>query len=297
MHPLAPMPGNEYFIYSHLLQWIDVIFKGNAFAYTLLAAFNIFFQALYLNRLCNKFRLFSRSGYVPALSYILFCSVCPAFSLFSLPLLLNWFILGTIDIISGFGQTLQPRKQIYNAGFLLCMAALFQFSAITCFLFLLICLILLRPFNISEWIVAMMGYFTPIYFAVCILFLMDRLDIIYAMPRLGISLPVRVEWRELSVISGLIILFFMGLYALQLQIAKINVYVRRNWSAFIIFLFISIAVAIFTDSAVKSAWLIVIPALSLIISNAFLLEKNKWFSNFAFYFSLLFVVYCQWALK
>jgi hypothetical protein len=192
---------------------------------------------------------------------------------------------------------LQPRKHIFNAGFLLCLAALLQFSAVIYFLFLLACLIILRPFNISEWVVALMGYFTPVYFFACILFLAGSMSIIYNIPHLGISLPRQADWRTVILICGFIILFFSGVYAVQSQVVKMSVYVRRNWFAIVIYMFISLAVAIFTESIIPRAWLVVMPALALVISNAFLLEKSKWFSNFAFYFSLIFVIYCQWALK
>jgi len=42
-------------------------------------------------------------------------------------------------------------------------------------------------------------------------------------------------------------------------------------------------------------WVLIIPALTLIISHALYMEKNKRFSNFAFYFSLLLLVFCQLA--
>jgi len=297
LHPIAPVSADEYYLYDHILRGLNIIFNGNAFAFTLLAAFNTFCQAMYLNGICNRRKLFLRTGYIPALTFILLSSIYPAFNYFSLPVLLIWFLLGSLDVVSSLGQTLQPRKQIFNAGFLLSMAAMMQFSAVVYFIFLLVCLIVLRPFNISEWVVGLMGYLTPVYFSACILFLLDKLEILYDMPDVGISLPGKIGWQLLFLISGLLILFFSGLYALQLQTTKVSIYVRRNWVAFIIFLILSVAVAIFTSDEVKNPWLITILPLSLVISNAFSLEKSKWFSNFAFYFSLLFVVACQWAIK
>jgi hypothetical protein len=64
-----------------------------------------------------------------------------------------------------------------------------------------------------------------------------------------------------------------------------------------VYLFLSILVAIGTDISEKSVWLLAIPALSMIIAPALIIEKTKWFSNFAFYFSLLLVIYCQWLVN
>jgi hypothetical protein len=63
-----------------------------------------------------------------------------------------------------------------------------------------------------------------------------------------------------------------------------------------ILLIISFVVSSTTDEVIKNIWLIAIPAAALIISHALYLEKSKWFSNFAFYFSLLILIVCQWAL-
>ena len=84
---------------------------------------------------------------------------------------------------------------------------------------------------------------------------------------------------------------------MQQNVAMSNIYIRRDWIALSFYLIISIMVAFATDKEVASAWLIVIPALSIIITHALALEKNKRFSNFIFYFSLVFLVFCLLANK
>jgi hypothetical protein len=84
---------------------------------------------------------------------------------------------------------------------------------------------------------------------------------------------------------------------MQENVALSNIYVRRDWTAISFYLIISLLVAIITDVAIKSTWLIAMPGLSIIISHGLLLEKNKRFSNFIFYFSLLLLLFCLWAGK
>jgi hypothetical protein len=62
-------------------------------------------------------------------------------------------------------------------------------------------------------------------------------------------------------------------------------------------MFISVLVATVSESKSSGSWLVVMPGLSLLVAHAFSLENSKWFSNIVFYFSLLFVVYCQIAFK
>jgi hypothetical protein len=72
--------------------------------------------------------------------------------------------------------------------------------------------------------------------------------------------------------------------------------VRRNWGAIVTAFIVSVIVSILTASDNGVIWLVVMPALSMVMANPMLLEKNKRFSNFTFYFSLLFVIFCQVAL-
>ena len=299
IHPLHPAMLPDYFLYNSFISLLDTVFNGagGAFGYTIIAVLLLFFQALYLNRICSKYKLFAKPTYIPAFFYILFTSIYVQFSYFNETILVLWCVLGAIDTFMAFGQTLHPRKHIFNAGFMLCLAALFQFSALGYVALLIMCMVVLRPFNFGEWVVAIAGYITPVYFFAGVLFLIDMFREIIHWPNLGVSLPGRMETPVymLGTFAGIIILFFSGVYVMQQQIPKSSIYVRRNWLALIIYILISIAVAIITDAYVKSIWLLVMPGLTLIISHALTLEKSKRFSNFIFYFSLIFVVFCQLA--
>ena len=97
----------------------------------------------------------------------------------------------------------------------------------------------------------------------------------------------------IGALSGVIILFAMGVYVLQHAVNRLNVYTRRGWTAIYIALFVLVLVALFTPFDVKAAWLILMPSLALIVGNIYYHEKNKAFSNFAFYFTLALVIFCK----
>ena len=273
---------------------MSLVFGQSGFVYSFLAIVGLFLQSLYIKNVATRHKLFPRYTYIPSYVYLLLSSIYPQFSYFGETQIINWLLLGAVDIMFSFTQTTQPRKLIYNAAFLLCLAALFQISLLAFFLLLVVGMVMFRPFNLGEWSVAMMGYTTPIYFLLCILFLFDRFYLIYEWPHVGFSLSTHVASPGLLIltIAGILILSGTGVYAMRQNVPLSNIYVRRDWTAISFYLFISVLVAGLTDAAVKSAWLIVMPALSIIISHAFLLEKNKRFSNFIFYFSLVFLLYC-----
>lgn len=299
LHPVTPVFIPGHFIYNYIIKGLYLVFRRGAFAYTMLGIIILFIQALYLKSISIRHKLFPRYTYIPAFVYLLITSIYPPFNTFSETLLLNWLLLGAMDIMFGFTQTTQPRKLIFNASFLLSMAALFQFTLLAFFFLLLVGMVMFRSFNLGEWSVALMGYATPLYFLACVLFLADKFYLFSEWPHIGFSLSSQVvsPFYLIVTLVALFILLASGVYAMQQNVAMSNIYIRRDWIALSFYLIISILVAILTDQEIKTAWLITIPALSIVISHALLLEKNKRFSNFIFYFSLVFLIFCLMANK
>ncbi len=188
LYPVMPMPVARHFMYNYILRALYVVFRHGAFAYTMLAIVILFIQSLYLKSISIRHKLFPRYTYVPAFVYLLLTSIYPPFNCFNETLLINWLLLGAVDIMFGFTQTTQPRKLIFNASFLLSMAALFQFTMLAYFFLLLVGMVMFRSFNLGEWSVAAMGYATPPYFLACILFLADRSHLYTEWPHIGFSL-------------------------------------------------------------------------------------------------------------
>ena len=299
LNPAVPQSVPGHFLYNYFLHGIHFFFRDNAFAYTILSIITLFIQSLYLNSIAVRHKLFPRNTYLSAFTYILLTSIYPRFNYFNETIFLNWLLLGAMDIMFGFSQTSQPRKLIYNAALLFCLTALFQFSFIAFFLLLLVGMVMFRPFNLGEWCVAILGYFTPFYFLASVLFVFDKFYLFRHWPHIGFSISaVETSVTHFMItISGIFLLLASGIFSMRRNVPLSNIYIRRDWIALSFYLIISVMVAFLTDRAVASAWIIVMPALSIIVTHAFALEKNKRFSNFIFYFSIVFLVFCLWANK
>lgn len=294
LHPMEPMPIAGHFLYNYIIRGLFMIFRHGAFSYTMLAIVIMFFQALYLKSISTRHKLFPRYTYIPAFVYLLLTSIYPAFSYFGETLIINWFLLGAVDYMFSFTQTTQPRKLIFNASFLLSLAAMFQFTMLIFFFFLVVAMVMFRPFNVGEWSVAIMGYATPPYFLAGILFLVDKFDLFRAWARIGFAFSTDMPplFYIIFATTGLLILLASGIYATLQNVVMSNIYIRRDWIAISFYFIISLVVAILTDHSVRTEWLIAFPALSIVISHALQLEKNRRFSNFIFYFSIVFLVFC-----
>ncbi|MBC7552548.1 MAG: hypothetical protein H7257_01070 [Taibaiella sp.] len=294
IHPSVPLPEPGHFIYNYILRALFFFFHNNAFSYTLLAIILLFAQSLYVNNITVRHKLFPKNTYIASFVYLLITSIYSRFNFFNETIIINWLLLGALDIMFGFSKTTQPRKLIYNAALLLSVVALFQFTMLAWFLLLVVGMVLFRSFNMGEWSVAILGYVTPLYFIVSILFLLDKLYFLGQWPRYGFSVVPLTTSPLFFIITlcGLVILLFSGIFAMRKNVSMSNIYVRRDWAAISLYLIISIAVAFGTEKTVTSAWLVTLPPLSIMVSHALSFEKNKRFSNFIFYFSIVFLVFC-----
>jgi hypothetical protein len=297
--PQAPVKIEGYFLYNGIINVFNVLLGGSAFLYTFLSVVMLFTQALYLNFVATRHRLYMRPTYFPAFVFVLLTSVHPNFNYFSVPLLVNWCVLIGLDICLSFNHSTSPRKNLFNAAFVFAIAGLLHFSGVGFLLVFLAALMLLRPFNAGEWTVAAMGYLTPFYFAAAVLFIVDMLPALAHWPDLDFVVIRKIKFpMYLSILGGgLLALVGSGIFAMQQQMPKATIYVRRSWVAVFLYLVMSCLVAMFGETSVNNAWLLTIPGLSMFIAHALMMEKSKWFSNFIFYFSIILVLVCQWAFN
>lgn len=287
----SPEVVDAHFLFKAIVNFLKNILHWGPFAFTLAALIQIFIQALYLNFIASKHKLFSHSSIFPALTYIMLTSLAPNLNYFSEALLINWLVLWGIDICMDFAQTLEPRKKIFNAGMVLGIPLLIQYEAASTLLLLGVGLLLLRTFQPAEWFTGLLGFITPLYFLTGILFLVDNLSLF----TIYFSHPPVAEYRALSktywimTLGGTGLLFSIGFYRFQQQTQRMVIYTRRKWLLILCYIIWS---AIFLILS-KQAWILLFPGLSLLIAQSYYMEKTKWFRTFIFLFSCVLVIFSQ----
>ncbi len=298
-HPGAPVAAEGQVIYAWVLQGARYVTGGSATAFAILSLLMTFGQAIYLRGVSIRHRLFARPTYIAALAFIALSSLHPALGGFSAPMLANWLIIGAFDTILGFGSREEERRRIFNAGFLLGLAGALCFPDIVYAVFLILTLILLRPFRPGEWVVAGLGYLTPFYFAAGLLFLTDKLHLARYWPRAGLGLPHFMPgyWYPWLLLGGLALLLIAGIYVLVGNLQRFPVSTRRGWGAIICALITAIAAGLIAPAKLAAAWTGVLPSLALLITPPLATEKRSRFATFAFYFLILLVICCQLTVR
>jgi hypothetical protein len=282
-------------IYSWVVGGLRNLLGDSLLAWTAAKLLFLFLQALYLNRIVMQHRLLAKPTFTPALILICYASFAVTFRHFSESCIANFFLLGAIDAMLQFGHPSQPRRQIFNAGFLLAGAVLTQFSYVFFIPMLLLALLILRPFHPGEWLAAVLGLLTPVYFVAGLLFLYDRLPTLKQWPQLGTVLPHQAGHPvlQLSIVLGVLLLIAGGLYLLQQQMERSTIHVRRGWAVVMGGAVSAILVAFLADESTTGSWMAFAPFFTLIAAPVLETEKPRWFANFALYFLFALTVACR----
>jgi hypothetical protein len=112
-------------------------------------------------------------NYFPVFLYLLFCVVSVNNEQVSSQVFSNIFILFSIYRLLGIYRHETVLKYIFEAAFWLCCSAFITTSTIISFPLFFIILLILRPFHWREWVVAILGFFVPIFLYECMAYLTD----------------------------------------------------------------------------------------------------------------------------
>jgi hypothetical protein len=303
-HPLLPEADAAHVLFGFVVRLLSQVFGKSATAFSLLAALMVFLQGIYLRAIAGRHRLFARHSYLPAFIYILLSALHPAMGQFSPALLMNWLLLGALDAVLRFGRREEPNRVIFNAGFLLGCAALLHFPALGFALLPPVALLWLRSFRPGEWLVGLLGWLTPFYFAIGLLYLFDALPIIHTWPQWGWTAPLHMKpgVYNIALLAGCVFLLLAGAVSLARTSFRMTVSVRRGWVVLGFALAMALAVSALSPQLQPGIWLCALPPLALLAVPSMLSEgttgrSRRRFATFAFYLSLALVVFCQLALR
>ena len=122
-------------------------------------------QALHFNWILNKHEVLYKASWMPALIYLLICTILPPFFWFHPLIFANSILLFALDKLFYLYKSEHPLSFEFDSAFLMAMAALFYFPLIIFIVFYFVSILLLRPFSWRDWIVGMLGFVLPFFFA------------------------------------------------------------------------------------------------------------------------------------
>lgn len=124
----------------------------------------ISFEAIYFNLMVNKHEVLYKNSYLPALFFVLIVSATPEFVSIHPIHFVNLILLRIFDKIFALHKQNKATVAVFDCGFLTGIAVLLYLPAVPIIFLLMFSLSILRPFQIKEWLVLIIGYTVPFLF-------------------------------------------------------------------------------------------------------------------------------------
>lgn len=279
LHPFPPVLHQEdNYLYRFVLTVLNNLFGQAALPYAILSFILLFSQATLLNSICNYHKMLPRANYLPAMSYILVTSLLPDWGHFSAPLLINSIMIWCWYRMIVLYNSASPVKAIFNIGLFLGLATLFYIPAIAFLLLLFFALLIMRPFKIQEWFIGFLGFTSPYYFLILILYFVHQLHWKNLIPQIRFTFPaIPGSIWIIAAISLLVIPFIIGGIYVQNNLNKMLIHVRKSWSLLLAFLIAAVLVIIINKAGSYENWIVTAMPFAVFHSAAYYYPPKRLF--------------------
>ncbi len=252
------------------------MFGHAALPYAILSFIILFSQATLLNSICNYHKMLPRANYLPAMCYILITSLLPDWGHFSAPLLINSIMIWCWYRMVALYNNPSPVTAIFNIGLFIGLATLLYVPAIAFLFMLFFALIIMRPLRIQEWFVGFVGFTSPYYFLILVLYFIHQLNWRNLVPHIRFTFPATPGsiWIIIS-ISLLVIPFVIGGIYVQNNLNKMLIHVRKSWSLVLVFLISAILVIIINRAGSYETWIVTAMPFAVFHSAAYYYPVNR----------------------
>jgi hypothetical protein len=277
LHPFPPtLHTEDNYLYRFILTALQTVFGHAALPYAIISFIILFAQATLLNSICNFHKMLPRSNYLPGMCYILVTSLLPDWGHFSAPLLINSILIWCWYRMVALYNSSSPVTGIFNIGLFLGLATLLYIPAIVYLLLLFFALIIMRPFRIQEWFVGFLGFTSPYYFLILVLYFVHQLHWENLIPRIHFTFPVIPGSIWIIVAMSLLVIpFIIGGVYVQNNLNKMLIHTRKSWSLMLAFLIIAVFVIIINKAGTYENWIVTAMPFAVFHSAAYYYPQKR----------------------
>jgi Family of unknown function (DUF6427) len=277
LHASSPILHTEdNYLYRFILGALHSLFGNSGLPYAIFSFIILFSQATLLNSICNFHKLLPRANYLPGMCYILITSLLPDWGHFSAPLLVNSIMIWCWYRMVALYNSQTPVTAIFNIGLFLGLATLLYIPAIAFLLLLFFALLIMRPFRIQEWFVGFIGFTSPYYFLILVLYFVHQLQWANLIPHIHFTFPaIPGSLWIIAAISLLVIPFIIGGIYVQNNLNKMLIHVRKSWSLLLAFLIVAILVIIINKAGSYENWVVAAVPFAAFHASAYYYSGNK----------------------
>jgi len=249
-------------------------------------------QAYHWNTVVANHEVLYKKSLLPLLLFIIFATSLPVFLSLNPVMPVISFTIIILDKLFKIYKNPNPLSLVFDSAFLAGISTLFWFQAIWLIPFLLIAVFILKPINLRDIVVLLIGFCTPFLLTFVCLFLLDKGpigELLFPLSRLEFQLnPIELIKKEGIFISMVVVTMILSVWRINRNFYKNATRVRMyQQTVFLLLLFILIGVWASGKDHSYGYYFMSIPFATM-VSYYFLIGKKKWWSELYF----LIIVLC-----
>jgi hypothetical protein len=274
---------------------LKTLFTNHPTLYIFLSVIAQFIFAVYLNTVVIGQKLYAHKNYFTALAFILITSFLPQLNYFSGAFVANIFLLMGFSTVLQLSHASKPRQSCFNMGLWLALATFFHFPLIIMLVVFILFIWLLRPFMLQELVACLLGFITPFYFALALLYLTGNLKTALSRLNLHLQIPSKLVNELPVLIFGIVsgILLAYSVYLTGLHAGKNAMIVKKKWRLMHAFLLFAIISGVFSAVFPHTYLIVALTPFSILLSQSFHNRKEK-MNIFTFFFLIISALCVQW---
>ncbi len=155
--------------------WLDFTFEHFPLVTVILFISLLIFQALFFNQVHENYRLADRNQLLLAAFYILITCSAPILVRPHIIIIINFLMIILLNTMFSILGKNEPYRQVFDASFLVGIAALFYFPAIFFIIFIWLCFVVYQIFSWREWTISVLAFVIPFLFVGTYYFWTDQI--------------------------------------------------------------------------------------------------------------------------
>lgn len=258
LHSPAPLRQTEdNYLYRLILDVLAPLGGKQGFLYGFLAFLLLYLQASLLNRIANTIKLLPKPNFLFGMSFLLVTSMLPEWNQFSSTLLVNFLLIWIWYGMVRWYNSPKPMAAIFNTSLLVGILPLVYSPSVAYIVMVILAVIITRPMRVGEWVIAAIGFLSPYYFLLIILYLTDNWQPGGLLPIVSFHLP-RLP-TSLWITGGMVLMvvpFLVGGYLVQDNLNKMLIQVRKCWSLLLVILLVGLLIILVNPGNNYQHWLL-----------------------------------------
>jgi magnesium-transporting ATPase (P-type) len=168
-----------------------------------------------------------------------------------------------------------PKTSLFNIGIAIGLSTFFYFPSLAFAALIIFGLAIIRPFKLSEWVIALMGIITPYYFLLAWVFLTDKWKQ-YKFPGFAVTSPKfnQNNWAYIAIIIVLLT-SIAGFFYVQQNFRRQLIQARKSWNLIFLYLLVAIFIPFINATHTFEYWILSAVPLSALLGAAFLYPNKK----------------------